>query len=219
VIFDVGLEDNIRFRFYLLVASSRCRPSAAHQPALLQLQEDLSHLLILGRSHAGNGIPLGTRREALSAAARIRADGDIIEHAWVLIDCGVQKPNRAFARGHALLVEQVDDAGKDGRRGRRAANAARLVEVHGREVEAQRGHVRVGAAGGVEDGLAVRRRVFLEVLGHGFGLPRGLWEDAGEATAGVVREETVGRGDGLFTAVDGRVEEGCCADGRDLEAC
>jgi hypothetical protein len=184
---------------------------------LLQLHKHFPHLLIPWRPHPRHRIPFWTRGEALRSAPRIRTHRDIIKHIWILINRRVQKPNRAFARRHPLLIQQVDNARKNRRRRRRAADAARLVEVHGREVEAQRGHVGVSASGRVENGLAVRGCIFLEVLGHGFGLPGWLRKDTGEAAAGVVGEEAVGGGDSFLAAVDRGVEEGCCADGRNLQ--
>jgi hypothetical protein len=186
---------------------------------LLQLHKHLSHLLVLRRPHPRHRIPLGTRGKPLRPAPRVPTYGDIVKHIWVLINRGVQKPNRAFTRLQSLLVQQIHNACENRRRRRRAANTARLVEVHGCKVEAQRGDVGVGAPGGIENGLAVLGCVFLEVLRYGFGLPGGLREDAGEAAAGVVGEEAVGGGDGLFAAVNRRVEEGGCADGCDLRGC
>ncbi len=100
---------------------------------------------------ASNRIPSRAGRETVSAAARIVADSDIVEHIWVLVDDGVEEANGSLAALQALLVEQIDNGSEDGGRGRGTADTVCLVIPDGSQLETESRDIGEGTARRVED--------------------------------------------------------------------
>ena len=100
------------------------------------------HLRIVRRSQSRNRIPPLHSREPNSSTALIGPVDNIIEHAWILVERRIQKPERFLTLAHTLVVDERDDRAK-GRGG-----GGRAVDLQGGSVDdddvvgAVRGNVR-----------------------------------------------------------------------------
>jgi hypothetical protein len=117
---------------------------------------------------AGHRIPTRTSWEPFGTTARVTANSYVVEHLGMLVDDGVEESNWSFALLQPLLVQQVDDTGKDWGRCRSATNTVGLVEPDSRELETEGGDIREGSTRRVEGLLGVLLwRVLLEILVDG----------------------------------------------------
>eukprot|EP01136_Pigoraptor_vietnamica_P019777 Opistho-1_new@67815 len=79
-------------------------------------------LRVVGRAEASDGVPAGGRVEAVLLAVVVAALGNVVERLGVLVEEGVEEAERALALLHAEVVQEANNAGKHGRRRRRARN-------------------------------------------------------------------------------------------------
>jgi hypothetical protein len=116
----------------------------------------------------GHWIPTGTSWEPFGTTAWVTTNSYVVEHLGMLVDDGVEESNWSFALLQPLLVQQVDDTGKDWGRCRSATNTVGLVEPDSRELETEGGDIREGSTRRVEGLLGVLLwRVLLEILVDG----------------------------------------------------
>ena len=114
---------------------------SSHLWRLWQRKEHLKQLRIIGGSQTSRRIPTRRGREAISAASRGVARSDIVEDLSILVQCGIDEADRAFALSRALVVDHRDQR-RPNRCGERGAELwLELAGGEAREVCAVRSNV------------------------------------------------------------------------------
>ncbi len=154
-----------------------------HVERIRYLQTDSSDELGKVRcAETGDGIPAGLRGEAVGAASRVVAGGDVVERSGARggVEEGVEEAQGRLARGDEAVVEQRHDAREDRARARGARDGLGHLVDDDLDVLALGGDVGEGAPGGVE--LARVGRAERGEVGRDRGrLVRWACEDVGEA--------------------------------------
>lgn len=79
-------------------------------------------------------------REAIGAAARVTAYGDVVEDSIMRVKDGIDEADSALAGRQPLLVDASQDGAPGGRRGRRASNESRTTGVPDQNIVADCAH-------------------------------------------------------------------------------
>lgn len=113
----------------------------------------------------GHRIPTGTCWEPFGTTARVAANSHVVEHFGMLVDDGVQESDWTLALLQPLLVQQIDDTGKDRGRCQSTTNTVGLIEPHSRKLETKGRDIWEGSTRRVEGLFGVLLwRVFSKIL-------------------------------------------------------
>ena len=129
---------------------------------LRQSHKNSQHLLIVRRSQPRHRIPSRYGRKPRSPTSLIAARRDIVQHAWIRIECRIEEADSALSAVNALLVDERDDTAQ-GRRGCRSAvdktdgavNSDNVVGAVGRDIRVPAYRLRVVVLGRGVSGFVV----------------------------------------------------------------
>src|SRR3569833_644629 len=189
----------ISYILYLEWCIRRGPPDDAIIISSREPQEQLQQLRIDGCSESCDRVPTIHRREPRTAAVRVAPVLDVRQDAagGMLIQYGVQEPDRTLADGLPLRIQQRNDCGPPRRRQARPEEVEVLSTGEHAEVSPVGADIRIAPAGAVVDasmladvgGVCVghvgwmARVVARKVRLHGRGLVGGSGEIVAEAAA------------------------------------